>query len=376
MMEEATETVRPVQSISIPSIRVTEAMKNEDSLVFVVTAQELSGNQEHRVERTFEDFEWLQHCLFTQDDVPGLQGVIFPPLPPKPAHSQSNLQPKVLRQLGFLALGEDWKPYCIALQKYLQQVAAHSTLGTNTAWPSFLTHTDPPGKQRMRKGLFSWLSQAVEEKRKENRKDVDDFFQTERDDNLTLVGLTRTAAEKFLDMVLTEQKIAVACGHFSTSLHLVIGQEEDPILVAFSKMCLKLSEVIDVVKKNFESVADNDIYTLGLALDLNLRYQEAKKEMLFRRTCKLVELENANRNAEKAKSIKKATMEEIKKSAEKDFDHISAVAKLEIEKFHRMRVEVFQQSLVEWCESQLSTARERCVLLTQQLTAFRLLATE
>ncbi|KAJ8370539.1 hypothetical protein SKAU_G00105670 [Synaphobranchus kaupii] len=351
-------------------------MKNEDWLVFVVRSQELSGQHEHRVERTFEDFEWLQHSLFTQDGVSGLQGIIFPPLPAKPAYTQSNSQAKVLRQLGFLALGEDWKPYCIALQRYIQLVAAHSTLGTNMAWHSFLTHTDPPGKQRMRKGLFRWLSQAVEEKRKENHKDVDDFFQNERDDNLTLTGLTRGAVERFLDMVLTEQKLAVACGHFSTSLHLVIGQEDDPVSVAFSKVCLKLSEVIDIVKKNFESVADNNLYTLGLAFDLDLRYQEAEKEMLFRRTCKLVELESANRSAEKAKSIKKAMMEEMKEAAEKEFDHISAVAKLEIEKFHRMRVEAFQRSLVECCESQLSTARETCTLLAQQLAAFRLLATE
>ncbi|XP_061114652.1 sorting nexin-6 [Conger conger] len=369
------ENARPVQNINIPSIRVSEAMRSEDLLLFVVKSQELSGNKEHRVERTFEDFEWLQHCLFTQDEVPGLQGIIFPPLPAKPAYSQSNLQAKLLKQLGFLAMGEDWKPYCIALQRYLQLGAAHSTLGTNTAWHSFLTVTDPPGKQRLRKGLFSRLSQAVEGKWKENHKDVDDFFQSERDDNLTLTVLTRAAAEKFIEVVLNEQKIAVACGHFSTSLHLVTGQE-DPVLVAFSKVCLKLSEVIDIVKKNFESVAENNIYTLGLAFDLDLRYQEAEREMLFRRTCKLVELENANRNAEKAKSIKKPTMEEIKKTAEKEFDHISAVAKLEIEKFHRMRVEAFQQSLVQWCESQLSTARETCALLSQQLTALRLLDTE
>ncbi|KAG9332648.1 hypothetical protein JZ751_014746, partial [Albula glossodonta] len=239
----------------------------------------LSSNEEHHVERTYEDFEWLQHCLFTQEGVPGLQGVI----------------------VGILAMGEDFKPYGMALQKYLQLVAAHTMLGKNTALQGFITHSDPPGRQRVKKGLFNRLSQAVEEKRKENHKDVDDFFQNERDDNFTLTGLTRAAAEK-----------------------------------------------------NFESIAKNNLNTLGLALDLDLRYQEAEKEMLFRRTCKLVELENANKNAEKAKSIKKAV----------------------IQRFHRMRVEAFQRSLVEWCESQLSTARETCALLSQQLADFRLQATE
>lgn len=52
----------------------------------------------------------------------------------------------------------------------------------------------------------------------------------------------------------------------------------------------------------------NDMNTLGLGLDLHSRYQEAMKEMLFRRTCKMVELENARKNAEKAKPVKKAAV--------------------------------------------------------------------
>ncbi|XP_036388693.1 sorting nexin-6 [Megalops cyprinoides] len=374
--EEVTEVARPGLDISVSSIRVTEAVKNGDSLVFVVKSEELSSSQGHHVERTFEDFEWLQHCLYTQEEVPGLQGIIFPPLPAKPVTSQSNSQAKVLKQLGFLAMGEDWKTYCKAMQKYLQLVAAHSMLSKNKALLAFLTDREPPERQRVRKGLFNRLSQAVEEKRKENHKDIDDFFQNERDDNLTITGFTRAATEKFLDMVLTEQKIAVACGHFSASLNLGVGQEEDPALVAFSKICLKLSEIFDTVKTNVERIAENDMNTLGLALDLDLRYQEAEKEMLFQRTCKLVELENANKNVEKAKPVKKTTMEEIKKAVEKEFDHISAVAKTEIERFHAMRVEAFQQSLTEWCESQLTTTKESAALLAQHLAAFRQLAAE
>uniref|UniRef100_A0A3P9PLP8 Si:dkey-28n18.9 n=1 Tax=Poecilia reticulata TaxID=8081 RepID=A0A3P9PLP8_POERE len=213
----------------------------------------------------------------------------------------------------------------------------------------------PPGRQKVRRNIFNRLSQAVEEMRKEGHKqDVDEFFQTERDHNLVLTGHTRMAGEKFLDVVLTEQ-IAVACGHFAAALHLCVENGEDPEKRAFS-VCVKLSEVFDSIKKNIISVAVNDMNTLGLGLDLDSRYQEAEKEMLFRRTCKLVELENARKNAEKAKPVKKNAMEEVKKAAQGEFEQICKVAKQEV-----------QKSLTQWCEQQLQTAREGADVFNQHL---------
>lgn len=37
---------------------------------------QLSGTGEYHVYRTYDDFEWLQQHLFSQEDVPGIQGVI------------------------------------------------------------------------------------------------------------------------------------------------------------------------------------------------------------------------------------------------------------------------------------------------------------
>lgn len=37
---------------------------------------QLSGTGEYHVNRTYDDFEWLQQHLFSQEDVPGIQGVI------------------------------------------------------------------------------------------------------------------------------------------------------------------------------------------------------------------------------------------------------------------------------------------------------------
>ncbi|XP_040890055.1 sorting nexin-6 isoform X1 [Toxotes jaculatrix] len=369
MMEEVQE-VASVLSVHGQNIKVTEVLKDGDTLTFLIVSQKLSGTGEYHVDRTYDDFEWLQQHLFSQEDVPGIQGVIFPPIPAK---AQVNASAKVMKQLGFLGLGE-WQPYCKALETFLRQVASHNILNKNKAVEIFLTSSDPPGRQRVRKNFFNRLSQAVEEMRKEGHKDVDEFFQTERDQNLVLTGHAKNAAERFLDVVLSEQKIAVACGHFSAALHLCVEAGEDPDKQAFSRICVKLSEVFDSMKKNIMSVADNNVNTLGLGLDLASRYQEAEKEMLFRRTCKLVELETARRNAEKAKPVKKAAMEEVKKAAEAEFDHINGVAKQEISRFEGIRVEMLQQALVQWCEKQLLTARESADQFNQHLQAFREMA--
>lgn len=358
-----------ILSVQSQNIKITELLKEGDSLSFLVISQKLSGTGEYHVHRTYDDFEWLQQHLFCQEDIPGIQGVIFPPLPAK---AQVNTSAKVMKQLGFLGLGE-FRPYCKALETFLQQVAAHSILSKNKAVEIFLTSPDPPG-QKIKKNLFNRLSQAVEGMRKEGHKDVDDFFKNARDHNLILTGCSKTAAEKFLEVVQCEQKIAVACGHFGASLHICVEPGEDPEKKAFSRVCVKLSEVFESMKKNMSRVADNNVATLGLGLDLDSRYQEAEKEMLFRRTCKLVEMETARRNAEKAKPLKKAAMEEAKKAAETEFEHISGVAKQEIAQFEKVRVRMLQQTLVQWCEKQLVTARESAEQFNQHLQVFREMA--
>lgn len=367
-MEDSREEA--VLSVSANSIRITDVTQDGDVLTFAITSQKLNSSAGVCVFRAYEDFDWLQQSFFSQENVPGLQGIIFPPLPSKAFPLQSNTQTKALKQLGFLALGQNWQSYCKALEFYLQQAATHPTLCKCKALDSFLTNSESPGKQRGKKGIFNRLSQAVEEMRKESHKDVDNFFQNERNKNTNLAASSKVATEKLLDVVMTEQKLALACGHFSTSLHLCVNQD-DAAAVAFSKVCLKLSDIIEAIKKNFEKVASNNLSTLGLGLDLEYRYQEAEKEMLFRRTCKLIELETVKKSTEKAKPHKREVMEAFQKAVEKEFSMISSVAKQEIERFHDSRVNVLRSFLIDWCEQQLDTAKECAQLYSQHLEAFK-----
>uniref|UniRef100_A0A8D0DEN4 Si:dkey-28n18.9 n=1 Tax=Sander lucioperca TaxID=283035 RepID=A0A8D0DEN4_SANLU len=336
------------------NINVTEVLKDGDSLTFLIVSQKLSGTGEYHVARAYDDFEWLQQHLFSQEDVPGIQGVIFPPLPAK---AQVNASAK-------------WQPYCKALETFLRQIAAHSILSKNKAVEIFLTSSDPPGRQRVRKNIFNRLSQAVEEKRKEGHKDVDEFFQTERDHNLVLTGCAKTAAEVSHVHPQYYANSILACGHFSAALHLCVEPGEDADKQAFSKACVKLSEVFDSMKKNMTSVAENNVSTLGLGLDLESRYQEAEKEMLFRRTCKLVELESARRNAEKAKPVKKAAVSACAHVSQEHTARSDYMLSCD-QQMSGARVEMLQQTLVQWCEKQLLTAKESAEQFNQHMQALR-----
>uniref|UniRef100_A0A8C2BFS8 PX domain-containing protein n=1 Tax=Cyprinus carpio TaxID=7962 RepID=A0A8C2BFS8_CYPCA len=207
---------------------------------------QLSSSAGVWVFRTYEDFVWLRQSLFSQENLPGLQGIIVSEL--------SN------SQLNIIA----WQRYCKALEFYLQQVAAHPTLCKCNALDSFLINSESPGRH-----------QAVEERRKESHKN-------ERNKNINLAALSKVATEVHY---LSCFSLALACGHFSTSLHLCVNQDD--------------------AARNFEKVGSNNLSTLGLGLDLESRYQEAEKEMLFRRTCKLIELKSVKKSTKKAKANKR-----------------------------------------------------------------------
>uniref|UniRef100_A0A8C1DK69 PX domain-containing protein n=2 Tax=Cyprinus carpio TaxID=7962 RepID=A0A8C1DK69_CYPCA len=269
---------------------------------------QLSSSAGVWVFRTYEDFVWLRQSLFSQENLPGLQGIIVSEL--------SN------SQLNIIA----WQRYCKALEFYLQQVAAHPTLCKCNALDSFLINSESPGRQRGRKGIFNRLSQAVEERRKESHKN-------ERNKNINLAALSKVATE-----------LALACGHFSTSLHLCVNQDD--------------------AARNFEKVGSNNLSTLGLGLDLESRYQE---EMLFRRTCKLIELKSVKKSTKKAKANKREVV---------CINLRYVICYIMIERFHSSRVNVLKIFLIGWCEEQLKTAKKFAELYSQHLEACRNMYTE
>ncbi|KAJ7360025.1 hypothetical protein OS493_019113 [Desmophyllum pertusum] len=127
------------------------------------------------------------------------------------------------------------------------------------------------------------------------------------------------------------------------------------------------SSSLNGVKESLDVMSTNDDNTLGFTFELYSRYMDAAKEMLFRRTCKLVEFENATKALEKAKPKNQEVLQKAKEDAEEAYNTISEVAKKEIIRFNEQRVLSLQASLIQYAESRLKNGRDTYAILAKLL---------
>ncbi|XP_071810381.1 sorting nexin-6-like isoform X2 [Asterias amurensis] len=352
-------------------VRVTGATKNGESVNFDIETKKLEeSGKETTVQRVYEDFEWLQHCLATDSDV---GGVIMPPLPARPIASPADAAARSKKELGTdeKIKGDEFHKDCRTLEKYLQQVVRHCILGKNISLAKFLTETQPPVRAKLKKSLLTNFSKAVGEVRKGGHQDVDEYFQKERATVNDLVKLMKEASDNFNNMLNHEERLASSLNHLSTSLCLASTAAEDGPSSDINKMQLHLAKAVEHYSHGIDVFVTNDEKTLGFCLDHYARYLESEKAMLYGRTCKLVEFENASKALEKAKPLKREAAEELKEKREREFNEISEVAKKEISKFQRQRVVEFQKALILYAEAKIKTARDISALIAKDISTLK-----
>ncbi|XP_066284241.1 sorting nexin-5-like isoform X2 [Branchiostoma lanceolatum] len=380
-------TLPPKPFEPVFTVKVTDAAKDGEVVKYSLkTAKIKSESEEYKVVRQYEDFEWLEHCLITQNDI---GGIIVPPLPPKPSTTAQSAEARSKKQLGNkkrhgsddeegndikLVVGDEFEKDCRSLEKYLQLVVTHPILGQDESITKFLTVREAPTRAKLKKSIFSNLSKSLGEARKGGHKDVNEFFQKERDTVNEVSLQMKEAKENYMKIVYGEQRVAVGLSHLSTALHLG-GQLQEGADVVVNKLFTQFSEGLEDAKQGLEVMAVNDENTLGFSLDLYSRYLEAEKEMLYRRTCKMMEFEAATKAVEKAKPQKRQMAEAARDKAEKEFEDISKAAEKELKNFHHQRVLTFQDSLVRHADAKIKAARDTYALLTKCVTALKTLDT-
>ncbi|XP_078596747.1 sorting nexin-5-like isoform X2 [Branchiostoma floridae x Branchiostoma japonicum] len=380
-------TLPPKPFEPVFTVKVTDAAKDGEVVKYTLKTTKIkSDSEEYKVVRLYEDFEWLEHCLITQNDI---AGIIVPPLPPKPSTTAQSAEARSKKQLGNkkrhgsdddegndikLVVGDEFEKDCRSLEKYLYLVVTHPILGQDESITKFLTVREAPTRAKLKKSIFSNLSKAVGEARKGGHKDVNEFFQKERDTVNEVSVQMKEAKENFMKIVYGEQRVAVGLSHLSTALHLG-GQLQEGADVVVNKLFTQFSEGLEDAKQGLEVMAVNDENTLGFSLDLYSRYLEAEKEMLYRRTCKMMEFEAASKAVEKAKPQKREMVVAARDKAEKEFEDISKAAEKELKNFHHQRVLTFQDSLVRHADAKIKAARDTYALLTKCVTALKTLDT-
>ncbi|XP_071486770.1 sorting nexin-5-like [Diadema antillarum] len=353
-------------------VTISDATKNGENINFKIKTLKLEEDQtEVTVERIYEDFEWLQHCLSTDNDI---GGIIMPPLPPKPVASAADTAAKSKKELGEESTkmkGDEFHKDCRHLEKYLHYVIRHNVLGKDSTLAKFLTEIEPPVRAKVKRGLLSNLTQKMSEVMKGSHQDSDTEFQKDRDRANQVLPIMKDLSRVFKLRTNHLQRLSSALNHFSTALCLVSSAEKDEKLIEgtqtqllFARAMEHYAHAVDVFTANHES-------SLGFFLDVYARYAEAEKEMLHRRTVKLVEFDNAVKTLNKANPQKKAVAEEVKDQKEKDFHDISSIARKELQNYNRQRVVEFQKSLVVYAEANIKTARDAYALLAKDLSEMK-----
>ncbi|XP_032228910.2 sorting nexin-5 [Nematostella vectensis] len=351
------------------NVKVLDASKDGEILKFTVQTKTMENDEEEKgviVLREYDDFEWLYHCLVTHNNI---DAVVVPPLPARPLVTATAAESKSKKQLGKNAknmIGDEFFKDCRNLEKFIQLVLAHPALKNDGDLEKFLTEEQAQTRTKIKKGLFGSLSKTVGEVRYQSHKDINDEFQKLRDFVEKFSLANKECCMNFTKMVNAQQRVGLSLGELSASVSTAAVLDE------VSSQNLKrtftlFSEALTSSKESYEVMSANDENTLGFTMDLYSKYMDSAKDMLFRRTCKLVEFENASKALEKAKPQKKDQCVQAKKEAEDAYTEITDLASTEMSRFNRQRVLSLQSAMVQYAESRIKNGRDTYAVLLKLL---------
>lgn len=350
---------------------VGDAVKNGEVLQFNIKVYKWDEDIEvSDISREYGDIEWLHHNIITQNNV---DGIIIPPLPQRPEVDARSAEKQSKKQLGNdtrLVRPDEFTRDCRQIEKYLRLMLGHETFGNDRSLSQFLCEKEAPVRTKVNRGIFSRMSNAVELARKGQHRDIDEFFSKKREWCSTYSKAIKDASNDFYKMVNAQRRLSASYAQMSSSLQSTcINRDEATVTV--NKYLTKLSDATEDTKHGLEVLCNNDEKTLGFQLELYSRYIDSVKEMLFRRTCLLVDYEDANRALDKAKSTKRQAAEEAKHAAETVYEMCCDNARRELKLYLQSRMLAYQDGMTSFAESQIKTARDTYTLLAKTMTALK-----
>uniref|UniRef100_A0A1I7V310 Sorting nexin n=1 Tax=Caenorhabditis tropicalis TaxID=1561998 RepID=A0A1I7V310_9PELO len=321
-------------------VDISDALSERDKVKYTVhTRTRLHDMKaETAVVREHEEFLWLHGTL---EENEAYAGFIIPPAPPKPNFDSSR---EKLQKLGegestmtkeeFLKMKHDLEQDYLAQFKktvamhevFLQRVAAHQVFKNDQNFRIFLQYEQElsvRGKNKKEQVESFWkrFTQSADEVLLSGQKDVDDFFEKEKNYMVEYNIHIKEAASKSEKLIIA-RKIGdcferIARGEPNKQLARTYAQAADGMF--------KLKKV--------ESRAANDEeLKLGDTLYYFARDTQAAKDLLYRRMRCLANYEAANKNLERARAknreIQKAEAEQA--DACKKFEEITGLAKTEL----------------------------------------------
>lgn len=363
-------------------VDISDALSERDKVKFTVhTKTTLTEFAKHdfSVVRQHEEFIWLHDCL---EESEIYAGFIIPPAPPRPDFDASR---EKLQKLGegegnmtkeeFSKMKQELEAEYLATFKktvamhevFLQRLAIHPMFRHDHNFKVFLEYDQDlcvRGKNKKEKlaGLFSNISKSADDLLlSTTQKDVDDFFEHERNFLIEYHNHIRDATMKSDKMTRNHKNVADSYIKISFSLVQLATIDGSELEKFFSKVF----ETFEKARKLEGRVASDEDLKLSDTLRYYMRDTAAAKDLLYRRLRCLANYENANRNLEKARIKNKDIhmAENVQQQACQKFEAISKQAKQELQDFKTRRVAAFRKNLVELAELELKHSKTQIQFL-------------
>jgi len=350
------------------SVKFTDNVsKDGDAIKYMINVRKFEGTGDIiTITREYDDLAFLDHQLITNNRQPGL---IYPPLPPRPLTDAASAEYRSRKQLGssnraILGDATQWSRDCVALERYLELVVAHPTLGKDQNLAEFLERQDPP--PRPGKLKKSWMSGFKDkwDSRNNSAKDSDDWFAKEREWATVYASNIKDSSEKMNQLLSSRLRLIQQLGHLAASLNITVAGNEGANGM-YNKLNSGFSGCVETMKTGLEHEMESEESSLGSYLDLYSRCMEAENSMLLRRTNLMLEAESAAKAVDKAKPNREAAAKLVRDEAEREFIDCSELARTEIKNFHQKRLAEFKTALIHYVEGQLKCSRDNYAAMTQ-----------
>merc|ERR1712013_553822 len=356
------------------SVKFTDNVtKDGDAIKYTINVRKLHETGDILTfVREYEDLQFLDHQLNAHNRQ---AGIIFPSLPIKPATDPAGAESRSKKQLGsnnrsIIGDSSQWGKDCRMLEKYLDMIVSHPILGKDEHLSTFLENSDPPPRPaKLKKG---WLSGVKDrwDARNASAKDCDEWFAKERDWATSYSAHIKDASDKFNNVVNARLRLVQQMGHLAGALNITVAGNEGANGV-YNKLNTGFSGCIETIKTGVEGEVQATEGTLGGYLELYSRCLEAENAMLLRRTCLMVDWENAAKAVEKARPNREEAAKAACEVAEAEFQACGQVAKGEVKFFHQRRLQELRQSLIYYVEGQIKCSRENYSALSNCLNKIK-----
>uniref|UniRef100_A0A9R1SNH9 Sorting nexin 5 n=2 Tax=Cyprinus carpio TaxID=7962 RepID=A0A9R1SNH9_CYPCA len=355
-------------------IDIPDALCERDKVKFTVhTKTTLSSFQkpEFSVPRQHEDFIWLHDTIVETEEYAGF---IIPPAPPKPdfegprekMHKLGEGESSMTKE-EYAKMKQELEAEYLAVFKktvqvhevFLQRLSSHPMFRKDRNFQIFLEYDQDLSVRRknakeMFGGFFKNMVKSADEVLISGVKEVDEFFEQEKNFLLDYSIKIKDATAKAEKMTRSHKNVADDYNHISGYLcRSYLTNLMFTSIYKITSMC--------VLQKVEDRMASDQELKLTELLRYYTRDIQAAKDLLYRRARALADYENSNKALDKARLKGKdvAQAEENQKQCLQKFDKLSESGKKELTSFKARRVVAFRKNLIEMTELEIKHAKVR-----------------